>query len=139
MSQDFERRVADLEKRVADLEKLIASGAQPQDREYIVGFKRTDYGVNKYFKTSKDRILVMCEDWLQPTGSKYKARVKSILVSLGSEELLKGDSMDYYKECVISLFGKYGKNGYALFDNGLIIDTEGDICATRPSSKKLKF
>lgn len=137
MSQDLEKRVSDLEKRVSELEKLLASGAQSQDREYIEACKLTDAGL--YFKTSKDRVLEKCEIWLQPTGSKYKARLKSILVSLGSEELLKGDSMDYYKECAISIFGKYGKNGYALFDNGLVIDSKGDITSTKPTSKKLKF
>ena len=139
MSQDLEKRVADLEKRVAELEKCIASGAQLQDREYIVGYKEVtvNYHTNCYFKTSKDRVLGAARYY--PANEGYADKLKSILINIGKEDLLKGNSVEDNKKCANTLFGKYGKDGYALFDNGLIIDASGIIYSTTPSSKNIKF
>ena len=137
MSQDLEKRVVDLEKRVAELEKRIASGAQIQDREYIVAHKNVG-DVNHYFKTSKDRVLASYGG-CYPSYKNYADKLKSILINIGKEDLLKGNSEEDNKKCANTLFGKYGKDGYALFDNGLIINASGIIYSTTPSSKNIKF
>lgn len=142
MSENLEKRIVELEKRVKELENLLAAGAKPEEKEYIVGRKINNNFTTCYYKTSKDRVLETNNHRNSIDSSDktvWKNNIKSVLINLGKEDLLKGDTDNDYQECAITLFAKYGKNGYALFDNGIIISSNGGTATARQSSKNIKF
>lgn len=139
MSENLEKRVEDLEKRVKELENLLAAGAKPEETEYIVERKNTSNSI--YYKTSKDRVLehVLWYRDRDKDNTSWKNDIKSVLINLGKEDWLKGDTDQDYQECAMTLFAKYGKNGYALFDNGILMISSGNTCVLTPTSRKIKF
>lgn len=143
-------RIDALETKISKLGSASSKSAPAKDVEEIVARKQTSSTI--YYKTNKGRIVEFYHEWFpyvldsnrrytDEIKPDYLAKLKSVLIEIGEEDMLKGSDKAAIMECVARLRAKMGATTqYGVFlPNGITLWPGGNLHTVSPTNKNIKF
>lgn len=154
-------RIDALESKISNLGSASSKSAPAGDVEEIVatkpsktvsGYTTTTFHYG-YIKTNKGRVLNITNSWhpfvydpkieqcTDEVKPDYLPKLKSVLIEIREEDMLKGTDKAAIMECVARLRAKMGATTqYGVFlPNGITLWSDGHFATYSPTNKNIKF